>query len=221
MRVVVKGGGPSVELLSRNLPVRELRGTFELIEAALTSTIETQFRETGRKRLRLRPIAVSSANLFEEMYLEDARGIALGRAWSGYPGTDQPDRIAVEFSLQILEHSVPQRFVVRPATSEDRELLAHAWNAGEIPWFAEAPMLILARSLGSPELLDKIVARLDSKDAEVQSLALEALAAITGWDARKASDGGVRPLDDVVADYKRECVRSEGSRAIPDAGRRD
>jgi hypothetical protein len=34
---------------------------------------------------------------------------------------------------------------------------------------------------------------------------VNALARLTGWDARRAGDGSLRPLDDVVADYRREC----------------
>jgi hypothetical protein len=58
-------------------------------------------------------------------------------------------------------------------------------------------------------LLRAIVARLDSKDVEVQRLAVAALVAITGWDLRKDGDGNARPLADIVADYRRACLRRD------------
>jgi len=46
-----------------------------------------------------------------------------------------------------------------------------------------------------------------AEDVEVQRLAVVALVAITGWDLRKDGDGNARPLADIVADYRRACLR--------------
>ena len=220
MRVLLKDGGtPSVELLAQDLPLRAVDENLGLIQAALTATASASFPDTaGSEQLHLRPLSVSTSNVLEKMHLEDVRGIALDRTWTGYPGTDQPDRLAIDLALQYLDQWVPQKFVTRPATDEDRQLLVEAWEAGELPWFADAPLLALAGSFGSTALLDKIVARLESEHTDVQRLAVDALAAITGWDARKDKDGGVRRLSDVVADYQRECVRTDSNRILPDAG---
>lgn len=48
--------------------------------------------------------------------------------------------------------------------------------------------------------------QLDSCAPEVQGLAVDALATITGYDVRRDSSGNARELGDVVADYRRECT---------------
>ena len=178
-----------------------------LIEAALLANVHEDPSETGGKqKLQLRPIAVTSTNVFVKAHLEDLEGEILARQWTGYPGTDQPDRLSVELALETLIQAVAPVFVARPVTEDDRLFLADAWD-GDTPWFAEVPLLTLAGAAGSPALLRAIVARLDSKDVEVQRLAVVALVAITGWDLRKDGDGNARPLADIVADYRRACLR--------------
>jgi len=211
MRVLLHDGGtPTVELLAQELPLRAVDEKLELIQAALRATASAVFPKANNSEpLRLRPLSVTTSDVFERMRLEDARGISLDRAWAGYPGTDQPDRLAIDLALQHLEQLVPQRFAARPATDDDRQLLLEAWESGELPWFADAPLLALAGSMGTPELLDKIMTRLGSSHSDVQRLAVDALASITGWDVRNDRDGGVRGLSEVVADYQRECVRTK------------
>src|ERR1019366_4199283 len=212
------GDSVSVQLLAPDLRVEGADEMLARVDGALTAKVTTSVaEEEGDQRLHLRPITFTTGNAFERAHVEDASGRALDRAWFGYPGNDQPERLSIELALATLERSLPRKFVVRAPPEEDGRLPSAAWKAEGTPWFADDPLLSLAASLGSPELLDRIIARLGSKKTNVQALAVDALAAITGWDARKDASGNARPLPEVVADYRGECTRKRDQGALPDA----
>jgi hypothetical protein len=153
-----------------------------------------------------------SANMSLEIELRDTLGAVLRRAWQGYEGSlDAANRVPVQYAWRALGKAATESTVVQGPEPEDRALLSAAWLHGagsfERPWYALRALLILAARAGSPELIAAIVKQLDSEDTEVQRLAVDALAAITGRDVGRDASGSERTLSDLVADYQRECTK--------------
>jgi hypothetical protein len=73
------------------------------------------------------------------------------------------------------------------------------------PWYVTRALLLLAAHAGSAELVPPIVELLGSEHDDIQSLSVAALAAISGRDLRRDTSGNTRPLNEVVADYRRDC----------------
>ena len=114
----------------------------------------------------------------------------------------------MQLAWQALEAVLPAGTPRDGAHPDDRALLRAVW-AGSAPstWYGEQGLLALATSAGSPELVAPITRALGNSSPFTRDLAVSALAAITGWDARRDESGAVRPLEAVVADYQRECAR--------------
>jgi hypothetical protein len=78
-------------------------------------------------------------------------------------------------------------------------------GSGGRPRWLDDRLIELAASLGSPQLLARILPALDVPHPATQIRAVHALASISGWDVIHDAQGHVRELAEVVADYKREC----------------
>jgi hypothetical protein len=108
---------------------------------------------------------------------------------------------------QALTEMAPAETPRGTVEAADRELLLRVWKqASKRPWYAEQALLTMATAAGSPALIEQIVPSLESDLPRTRELAVAALAAITGWDARLDSQGLPRALPEVVDEYRRECA---------------
>jgi len=214
---VSTGGGPNhaatgaVEFFRTDLPASSVTDLFDRMRTALAARVTTEQRPPEAGAIELGPVGISSANISLEIELRDTLGAVSRRAWQGYEGSlDAANRVPVEYAWRALGKAAIESTAVQGPEPEDRALLSAAWLHGvgsfERPWYALRALLILAGRAGSPELIPAIVKQLDSEDTEVQRLAVDALAAITGRDVRHEASGGERTLGDLVADYRRECT---------------
>lgn len=154
-------------------------------------------------------MTMTTSRVSLELYLRDAAGGHVGRAYSGYAGSFRAvERVPVSVAWQALTDLAPVEASQDTAEPLDRDLLFKVWSqTRQRPWFAERALLQMAKAAGSPRLIPLIVPALDSDEPQMQQLAVAALAAITGWDARRDANGVERPWPDVVSDYARECSR--------------
>jgi hypothetical protein len=210
----VTGGGPtdvpvgSPEFIRRDVPAAAFVATFDRMRTALAARISTRLRPQARSE----SWTSSSKNVALEVELRDGLGGTSRRAWAGYAGSFRAeDRAPVELAWQALLESVDAEHahIAHEPEPEDRALLAEAWRARfdgyERPWYTTEALLLLATRAGSPDILPFVVPQLDSERERHRRFAVDALAAITGFDARREGSGTARSLARVVADYRREC----------------
>ena len=202
--------GP-VEFFRRDATASVVGTLFDRMRTALAARVTTEWRPpSSLDRIELEPYGVSSASWSLELTLQDTGGAASTRAWPGRLGTlGAEDRAPTELAWRFLSEVTLEGTASRDPEAEDRELLTVAWSqstAGfERPWYVTPALLRFAARAGSEGVLPRVVEQLDSKEPEVRSLAVDAIASITEYDTRRGPDGNLRPLDDVVAEYRREC----------------
>lgn len=174
---------------------------------ALAARISTQREPPPSGEIDLAPIETSDNVSSTELRLRDRRGGELRASWDGHVDNERAaERVPIQFAWQVLAALLPDA-TVNTADPADRALLQEVWvEHASRSWYAEQGLLALASGAGSPELIPYLVTALDSELPRTQELSVAALAAITGWDARRDATGSLRPLPEVVADYRRECA---------------
>jgi hypothetical protein len=134
--------------------------------------------------------------------------------------SDQEDRLPMELAAEPLQSALAKvPFMPGVPTQADRELFVRHFIATfdkEPFWWVGERMFEMAPELGTAEIVPVIAQWLAHQDPKKGGgderrihAAIRALAEITGLDLRKtpAENGpGVdRPLEEVIADYVREC----------------
>jgi hypothetical protein len=201
--------GADAKVIFQHSSVEPLRAhhTIDTIRAALASTIVKGTPST-KDDPPSEAMTMTTARLSIEIYLHDAAGARAERAYSGYFGSFRAaERMPVGVAWQALSSGMTSATGAQSTPEDaDRELLLRVWSkTRQRPWFAERALLQMAAVAGSPPLVPLIVPALSSEAPRMQQLAVAALAAISGWDARRDANGNERPWAEVVADYKREC----------------
>jgi len=200
---------PSPTFSQSELPEAVVMGAFVRIRTALAARVVTERKPLPANQVGLGPIELSDDLKLIEIRLRDARGVAVDRRYAGYVGNVKAnERVPVQLAWQALEAVLPAATPRDSADSNDRVLLRTIWaGSASTTWYGEQGLLALATSAGSQELITPITRALGNPSPFTRGLAVSALAAITGWDARRDESGAVRPLEAVVADYQRECAR--------------
>jgi hypothetical protein len=200
-------GASSVEFARATLAERPLLAAFERMSAALAARVSTQRESPPSGQVALAPIETSDNKFLIELRLRDRTGGEIRAFWDGHVDNERAaERVPVQFAWQALAVLLPEA-TVNTAEAADRALLREVWSEhASRSWYAEQGLLALASEAGSPELIPYLVSALDSELPRTQELSVAALAAITGWDARRDATGSPRPLPEVVADYRRECA---------------
>jgi hypothetical protein len=180
---------------------------FDHIRTALIARVVTERKPPPENQIALGPIEISDDLTLVEVRVRDVRGAELHRHYAGYVGNvDAHERVPVQLAWQAIEALLPATIPHGVADAGDRALLRTVWaGSASSTWYGEQGLLALASSAGSQELIAPITTALGNPSPFTRGLAVSALAAVTGWDARREDSGGVRPLDAVVADYQREC----------------
>jgi hypothetical protein len=200
-------GASSVEFTRATIAEQPLLAAFERMRVALAARIDTQREAPPSGQLDLAPIETSDSMFAIELRSRDRAGGELRASWDGHVDNERAaERVPVQFAWQALAVLLPEA-TVNTAEAADRALLREVWSEhASRSWYADQGLLALASAAGSPELIPYLVSALDSELPRTQELSVAALAAITGWDARRDSTGSPRPLPEVVADYRRECA---------------
>jgi hypothetical protein len=153
-------------------------------------------------------IVGSDGNAMTELRMVDDQQ---GRALLAFQGANaempgSTPHVLLEIAWESIAAWMTDHFAARAVEPEDRVMLAEVWaEADARPDWANDRLLELAATLGSPQLLPSILPSLDHPNEATRIRAVNALASITGWDARRDASGKLRELAEVVADYKREC----------------
>lgn len=173
--------------------------------------------------------SVSSADFDVFIGVTDSVGRVLARSFAGYPGSSDQDRylgvqLAASRLRPLLENARFER--ARPTDEERAFFVGHYLAAlprlhAEYAWWVRERFVLLAAELGTPALvpalLDDVKLELGEREqggdaAPIADRRLDglvtALAALTGWDARRDERGAARPVDEVARDYLGECERA-------------
>lgn len=155
----------------------------------------------------------SSNDFHLRVRIADSTGNFLDRGFTGYQSSyDQEARLPMELAAEPLQTALAKiTFAKDVPTQADRELFVRHFlvTFDQKPsWWVGERLLEMAPVLGSADIVPAIVDWLvqgDKRDTRIREEAVAALAAITGLDLRKDEGNADRPLEEVIADYVREC----------------
>jgi hypothetical protein len=121
----------------------------------------------------------------------------------------QPDYLPLELALKPLLDAVPaEHWNASPVELHRGLLVARMTDEFRAaPTWVREFFLVLASRLGSAPLIPGLIQVAREGTPNESTLALGALAAITGRDERFDSNGKPRSMTEVAADYERECAR--------------
>lgn len=205
-RPVLGAERPPVGVAHRRLKRAELVRVFDWVRTTLAARVSVERPPPSGDTIELGNLVTTSNDELIEVRAIDAEAHSDGRRWQGYVNNlDEGERAALELGWEGLTKLLPKWSVEQRGDSETRSLLTEAWRTeSERPGWTQDRLLELAASIGGPELIPTVGRELESPDERRRILAINALAQLTGKDLRRDAEGRVRPLPEVVADYKRE-----------------
>ena len=185
----------------------------EFVRAALAATVSEivppQPPNTGGGMR----VGGSSHDFHVLVRLTDDDGRVLERRYTGYEGfSDQSHYLGVVLASEALS-SITSIASAAGTPSDDDRALFNARFAASVPhlddpfyWWVTERLVDLARYLGSPATITGLLTRLtvakpDRSKLDTRANAVDALARITGWDARS----GGRSVADAAKLYLAEC----------------
>jgi hypothetical protein len=184
----------------------------EVARAALTGKVHEVAPPPPPDTLGLSGFGTSSNDLHTRIRLTDHDGRAVDRRFTGYLGSDQPRYLGLGYAHIALEPMWSAPIAQTAPSADDRALFTERFLAEqplfdeEYSWWVMEREVDLAKYLGTPATLPGLLSRLkfaklDRSHDDARKDALAAIAAITGWEARKPgeSDG------EVARDYLAAC----------------
>lgn len=196
--------GSSMMSKAANPPFERVTGTVTLdlarIRAATTAVISEVLppRKPGELRGMM---GSSSSNDFHILIrLRDSDGRVVERRYTGYASSNgQATYLGLAVAREALAPITSLATTKATVDADDRALFAERFNA-TVPnfdkpfnWWVMERYVDLARFLGSPKVIAGLLTRMtvpqanDRSRVDARRDALEALANITGWDARKGA----------------------------------
>ena len=156
--------------------------------------------------------SVSSHDFHIYIRFVDDEGRVVERRFTGYSSSSsQDDYLGLEIAeraLQPIWSLVPDPD--RAADDDDRSFFAASFNAAvphfDDSWWVMERYVDLARFLGTPKIIGGLLTRLsttklDRSAIDARNGAIDALARITGWDARKTTSS----VDAAAEAYLKAC----------------
>ena len=193
--------GDSMISRAANPPYRLATGVVALPEldrarAALAAIVSEHDPPVLDGSLPGTTMSFSSNDFHLLVRMTDDAGRSIEKGFTGYGGSSGQDRyVALEIAAQALQPITAVASAARPASDDDRALFAARFIAAvphfdeEFYWWVMESYVDLTRFLGDERAIEGLLTRMtivkpdrSKRDARVH--AVEALARITGWDAR-------------------------------------
>ncbi len=206
--MVSKQKSPPYELVSGKVSLTSL----EAVRAALAAKVSEKQPPPNPNGAFGSSMSMSSHDFHILVRLVDDDGRVLEREFTGYEGSqDQDVFLGLELAGEALRPITSLKGAAAAPTVEDRALFAERFNVSvahfdePFYWWVMERYVELARYFGTRAIIPGLLTRLvvatpDRSKVDARTDALEALALITGWDARP----GVS-VEDAAAAYRREC----------------
>ncbi len=146
---------------------------------------------------------VSTAVVRLKLSIVDEAGRITERGFTGREtGEAQEELLPMRLASEPLDHLLSTtKLVEEPATDDDRQMFTQRLVAAqtEAPWL---DYVTLAATYGTIDAVPTLVTLLrrpaDPGDAQLRRAALDAIAAITGWNASIAPNGTARTVDATI-----------------------
>ena len=211
VRGITNAGNPPFTLVGGSTAAPDL----ELVRAALTATVKEVWPPPPPNTIGGLRGSGSSNDFHVLVRLTDDEGRVVERQFTGYAGdSDQDTYLGLNIAVEALAPITVLPATTAAVTDEDRALFADRFIAS-VPhfddpfyWWVMERYVALARFAGNRTTIAGLLTRLvvtkeDRSKIDARTGAIEALAKITGWDARtpKASD------EEVGKRYLAECKR--------------
>lgn len=194
------------------IDAKKLEAALAAVRIAMIATLHdvSLYRDNS---IGLGSISMSSHDFHLRIRLADSTEKFLDRTFSGYQSSyEQELRLPMELAAEPIVSALGKvTFTADAPTQADRELFASHFLATferKSAWWVTERMLELAPTLGTAEIIPAIIdwlVRGDPNEPRIRETAVAALVAITGLDLRKDEGSSDRPLEEVIADYVREC----------------
>lgn len=155
----------------------------------------------------------SSRDFHILLRLVDDEGRVVERRFTGYQSSsDQDTYLGLEIALRALAPIWQLPANTNPADHDDRLFFAASFNAAvpqfdqPFSWWVMERYVDLARFLGTPAVIGGLLTRLanpktDRSAVDARADAVDAIARITGWDAR----AGGKSVEDAAKAYLNAC----------------
>ncbi|MCC6522388.1 MAG: hypothetical protein IT373_06990 [Polyangiaceae bacterium] len=210
------------ELAAGSVEAAAVEGPLRLVRAALLATLrQIDPPPTGAG------LGISGTSTSSDFHLllevRDRAGRRLAGRYTGYAGTGgQLSYLALRAATARLAPVLDRfAFAAREPDGEDRAFFAARFRAtaprfdDDFSWWVMERYVALARGLGSPALVGGLLGRMrpdatDRSSVDARADALEALARITGWDARRGPGGAIVADPDAARAYLAECAPAPG-----------
>ncbi|HTR56520.1 MAG TPA: hypothetical protein VMJ10_37860 [Kofleriaceae bacterium] len=206
---------------AKHPPYELVTGTVELTEADVARIRAAVTAAIGEDDPPPRPdsfpgmtSSFSSADFHISIRLVDDDGRAVERRFTGYGGNmDQQRYLGLRAAQPALAPITSLASAPGAPTADTRELFAERFVASvpafddDFYWWVKERYVDLAWHFGTPAVIPGLLSRLhvtkpkDRSQVDTRDHALAALAAITGWDARRET----RSADDAAARYLAAC----------------
>lgn len=159
-------------------------------------------------------ISTSSNDFHLSLAIRDVDGRVTARHFTGYAGTREqetilPMRFGTEGFTKLLA-TLP--LAETEPTDDDRRFFSERFvdtMAGNPYWWVRERYVSLAARFGTVDVVPALVTlarqKGDASVARTREKALATIAAITGWDPRKADDGSDRTEDEAVTVAAEQC----------------
>ncbi len=199
---------PPFELASGRAAVPDLG----FVRAALSASVREVEPPPRPGTVHVGSFSTSSRDFHALVRLVDDDGRVLERRYTGYAGSSGQD---VYLGLEAALGALDRITTIAPAggtpTAGDRQLFAERFAAAvphfddAFAWWVMERYVDLARYLGSPATIPGLLTRLtfatpDRSKVDAREGAVDALARITGWDARTGAT-----IEQAAARYLVEC----------------
>jgi len=210
--------GASMVQAAANPPFERVTGTVTLDLDTLRAATTAVITEVVPKRKPGEGFGMSGSSSSHDFHvlirLVDSEGRVVERSFTGYESSSSQQQflglVVAEAALSPITQLASGK---APVDDVDRALFADRFVAA-VPsfdepyhWWVMERYVDLARFLGTPKLIAGLLTRMkvpdpnDRSHVDARRDALEALANITGWDARKPSGSDA----DAAAAYLKEC----------------
>ena len=194
--------GHAITHTAAQIPHSQASGVVELpgldkARAAMSATVREVVPPPKPGEIRGGSFASSSQDFHSVVRLVDDEGRVLERRYTGYVSSTSQDTF---LGLQIAEAALAPITSLAPgsaaADADDKRFFAASFNAAvryfdePFYWWVMERYVDMARFLGTPAVIGGLLTRLtvtkpgDRSQTDARENAVDALAKITGWDAR-------------------------------------
>jgi hypothetical protein len=210
------GHASSFEVEHGAVPAAALDALLPSARALLLARLDERIPpdDTGRSYFS------SSGDFHARLRLEDAAGHVVERTFTGYPSSEEQLRSMPMAEVGELLYPFVDGIRWGPAQVDDdvRAFFVGRFVAaalvphpGRAEWWVKERLVMLAEHAGTPALVSSLVELAlvagEASVARTREYAVNALAALAGFDAREDARGEARAVADAAADYARACRR--------------